>query len=153
MSIQANINLISIDADGAITEYNAQILLMQGNETHEFLTYDNMIHDVHFQAPIYSGKPIIRIQDPKHAKKNGRNAIHSGARLLVLGSDTVRYDQIYQLVQEENSALYIRDVINVDTGLHIEFFLQIFWLNVKIMAVWILKKWLYLSIFLFLVSN
>ena len=114
MSIQANINLVSIGADGAITEYNAQILLMQGNETHEFLTYDNTIHDVHFRAPIYSGKPIIRIQDPKHAKKNGRNAIHSGARLLVLGGDTVRYDQIYQLVQEENSALYIRDVINVD---------------------------------------
>jgi hypothetical protein len=26
----------------------------------------------------------------------------------------VRYDQIYQLAQEENSALYMRDVINVD---------------------------------------
>ena len=33
MSIQTNINLVSIDADGAITEYNAQILLMQDNET------------------------------------------------------------------------------------------------------------------------
>ena len=114
MSIQANVNLISIGADGAITEYNAQILLMQGSETGEFFTYDNEIYNVHFQAPIYSGKPVIRIQDPKHAKKNGRNAIHSGARLLVLGNYTVRYDQIYQLAQEENSALYIRDVINVD---------------------------------------
>lgn len=114
MSIQANINLISIGADGAITEYNAQVLLMQGNDTQEFLTYDNEIYNVHFRAPIYSGKPIIRIQDPKHAKKNGRNAIHSGARFLVLGNHTVRYDQIYQLAQEENSALYMRDVINVD---------------------------------------
>ncbi|GBB98477.1 hypothetical protein RclHR1_03240002 [Rhizophagus clarus] len=114
MSIQANINLISIGADSAITEYNAQVLLMQGNDTQEFLTYDNEIYNVHFRAPIYSGKPIICIQDPKHAKKNGRNAIHSGARFLVLGNYTVRYDQIYQLAQEENFALYMRDVINVD---------------------------------------
>jgi len=114
MSIQANINLLSIGADGAITEYNAQVLLMQGNETQEFLTFNNVIHNIYFQAPLYYGKPIIHIQDLKHAKKNGRNAIHSGARLLVLGEDTVRYDQIYQLAQEENSALYIRDVINVD---------------------------------------
>ena len=114
MSIQANINLISVGADGAITEYNAQILLMQGNDTTEFLTYDNNIYNVHFQAPVYSEKPIVQIQDLKHAKKNGRNAIHSGARLLVLGSHTVWYDQIYQLAQEENSALYIRDVVNVD---------------------------------------
>lgn len=48
MSIQANINLISIGADGAITEYNAQILLMQGNDTTEFLTYNNNIYNVHF---------------------------------------------------------------------------------------------------------
>ncbi|PKK64327.1 hypothetical protein RhiirC2_787664 [Rhizophagus irregularis] len=121
MSIQANINLISIGAHGAITEYNAQVLLMQGNDIQEFLTYDNKIYNVHFRAPIYSGKPIICIQDLKHAKKNGRNAIHSGAHFLVLGNHTVRYNQIYQLVQEENSALYgrfarpyMRDIINVD---------------------------------------
>ena len=69
MSIQANVNLISIGADGAITEYNAQKLLMQGNDTQEFLTYDNEIYNVHFRAPIYSEKPIIRIQDSKQAKK------------------------------------------------------------------------------------
>ncbi|CAG8559243.1 8267_t:CDS:2 [Funneliformis mosseae] len=45
MSIQANINLISIDADRAITEYNAQVLLMQGNDIQEFLTYDNEIYN------------------------------------------------------------------------------------------------------------
>ena len=114
MSIQVNINLISIGADGAITEYNAQVLLMQGNDMQEFLTYDNEIYNVHFRALIYSGKPIIRIQDPKHAKKNGRNAIYSRAHFLVLENHTVRYDQIYQLTQEENFALYMRDVINVD---------------------------------------
>ncbi|CAB5185489.1 unnamed protein product [Rhizophagus irregularis] len=66
MSIQANINLISIGADGAITEYNAQVLLMQGNDTQEFLTYDNEIYNVHFRAPIYSGKPIILISRVQH---------------------------------------------------------------------------------------
>ncbi|CAG8745743.1 19486_t:CDS:10, partial [Dentiscutata erythropus] len=63
-------------------------LLMQGSDTQEFLVYENMIYNIRFQAPIYSRKSIIRIQDPKHAKKNGRNAIHSGARLLVLGNNT-----------------------------------------------------------------
>ncbi|PKK57846.1 hypothetical protein RhiirC2_797300 [Rhizophagus irregularis] len=88
---------------------------MQGNNTQEFLTYDNEIYNIHFRAPIYSGKPIIHIQDLKHAKKNRRNTIHSGAHFLVLlENHTVRYDQIYQLAQEKNSALYMQDVINVD---------------------------------------
>ncbi|CAG8846999.1 11942_t:CDS:1, partial [Gigaspora margarita] len=36
ISIQANINILSIDADGAITKFNAQILFMQGNNIQEF---------------------------------------------------------------------------------------------------------------------
>ncbi|CAG8683763.1 3468_t:CDS:2, partial [Dentiscutata erythropus] len=67
-------------ADSAITEFNAQTLLIQGSDIQEFIVYENMIYNIHFQAPIYSGKPIIHIQDPKHAKKNSRNAIHSGAQ-------------------------------------------------------------------------
>ncbi|CAI2193991.1 15251_t:CDS:1, partial [Funneliformis geosporum] len=138
MLITANVNLISVGADGAITEYNAQILLMQGSETEEFLTYNNEIYNIHFQAPIYSGKPIIRIQDPKYTKKNRRNAIHNGACLLVLGNHTIQYIQIYQLAQKENSAFYIRDVVNVDKqndGAAYSVFVQNFWLNVKIIDV------------------
>jgi hypothetical protein len=115
MSIQASLKLISIASDGAASEFNAQIELMKGDQATDFLQYKDEFYNINFSAPIYdNNKPIIRVQDSKHAKKNGRNNVHSGARLLVLGKDTVRYDQILALARDENSALYIRDVINVD---------------------------------------
>ncbi|CAG8642587.1 6366_t:CDS:2, partial [Scutellospora calospora] len=75
---------------------------------------DNNLIASQVRSSIYSKRPIIHVQDSKHAKKNRRNAIHSEARLLVLGNNTIRYDQLYQLAYKENSALYIRDVINID---------------------------------------
>jgi hypothetical protein len=114
MSIQANLKLISIASDGAASEFNAQVELMKGNQATDFLQYKDRFYDINFSAPIYNNRPIIRVQDPKHAKKNGRNNVHSGARLLVLGKDTVRYDQILAIAKVENSALFIRDVVNVD---------------------------------------
>ena len=37
--------------------------------------------NVNFSCPIFESiDPIIRIQDPKHAKKTARNAIMSGAQ-------------------------------------------------------------------------
>jgi calcineurin-like phosphoesterase len=50
----------------------------------------------------------------KHAKKTARNQIHYGIRLLTLGNDTVRYDQLCNIVEKENSVLCTRDVYNVD---------------------------------------
>ena len=106
--------LISIASDGAANEYNAQLELMKGNNTNNFLVYKDEFYNINFSAPIYENRPIIRVQDLKHTKKNGRNNVHSGARLLILGKDTVRYDQILTLAKDDNSALYMRDVINVD---------------------------------------
>jgi len=114
MTIQAGLKLISIASDGAANEFNAQMELMKGSEAAEFLQYQDNFYGIKFLAPIYDNRPIIRVQDPKHAKKNGRNNVHSGARLLILGNDTVRYDQILSLAKEPNSALFMRDVINVD---------------------------------------
>jgi len=114
MTIQANLKLISIASDGAANEYNAQLELMKGYNTNNFLVYKDEFCNINFSAPIYKNKLIIKVQDPKHAKKNGRNNVHSGARLLILGKDTVRYDQILTLAKDDNSALYMRDVINVD---------------------------------------
>jgi hypothetical protein len=57
---------------------------------------------------------VIRIQDAKHGKKSGRNALFSGARLLTLGTGTARYDQILTLSKMPNSVLFKRDVENAD---------------------------------------
>ncbi len=61
MSIQTNINLLSIDTDDTITEYDVQVLLMQGNKIQEFLIFNNVIHNIYFQTPFYYEKPIIHI--------------------------------------------------------------------------------------------
>jgi hypothetical protein len=114
MTIQANLKLISIASDGAASEYNAQLELMKGHNTNNFLLYKDEIYNINFSAPIYENRPIIRVQDPKHSKNNGRNNVHSGAHLLMFGKDTIRYDQIFTLAKDDNSALYMRDVINVD---------------------------------------
>ncbi|GBB90981.1 hypothetical protein RclHR1_18060001, partial [Rhizophagus clarus] len=84
MTIQANLKLISIASDGAASEFNAQMELIKGDQATDFLQYKDEFYKINFSAPIYNNRPIIRVQDSKHAKKNGRNNVHSGARLLVL---------------------------------------------------------------------
>jgi len=79
MSIQANLKLISIASDGAASEFNAQVELMKGNQATDFLQYKDRFYDINFSASIYNNRSIIRVQDLKHAKKNDRNNIHSGA--------------------------------------------------------------------------
>ncbi|CAJ0763941.1 18752_t:CDS:1, partial [Entrophospora sp. SA101] len=59
-----------IGMDGALPEYNAQIELVKGFGTNEFLSYNNEQYNINFKAPIFNNKPIIRVQDTKHAKKN-----------------------------------------------------------------------------------
>jgi hypothetical protein len=69
---------------------------------------------IYKQMPIYRNLPIITVQDTKHAKKTARNQLHSGARLLVLGSNVMLYRHLLNLAQFPNHALYMRDVVNVD---------------------------------------
>ena len=95
MAHMANLNILSFGADGARSEFNAQTIIT--NEASNFLEYKDSFYKIHFKAPIYNGKPFIRVQDPKHAKKTARNQIFSGAKLLSLGINTVRYDQLFEL--------------------------------------------------------
>ncbi|RIA88805.1 hypothetical protein C1645_825782 [Glomus cerebriforme] len=102
ITIQAILKLISIVSDGVANEYNSQLELIKGYNTNNFLMYKDEFYNINFSAPIYENRPIIRVQDPKHAKKNGRNNVHN-----------------------DNSALYMRDVINVnkqDDGAAFRFF-------------------------------
>jgi hypothetical protein len=114
MCFQANVNVISVGSDGAASEFNAQDLLMTDQEAENFLTFEDQLFGIYFRAPIFNGRPIIRVQDPKHAKKTARNQLFSGARLLTLGLGTVRYDHIKLLASSPSTVLYQRDVVNVD---------------------------------------
>ena len=73
---------------------------------------------------VYRGLTVVRIQNPKHAKKTARNQLFTGARLLSLEIDTARYDQLFQ---SQNHVLLKRDVINVTMALLIGYFIQKLW--------------------------
>ncbi|RIB27779.1 hypothetical protein C2G38_2029110 [Gigaspora rosea] len=57
-----------------------------------------VIQDVSFSCSILDGiGPIIRVQDPKYAKKTAQNAIMSGARLLTFGNSSVWFQHFLYL--------------------------------------------------------
>jgi hypothetical protein len=70
---------------------------------------------INFSCPIfdYIGS-VIHIQDPKHAKKIARNAIMSGARLLMFGNSSAWFNHFLQLINQNNFILYKNDVIKLD---------------------------------------
>ncbi len=71
--------------------------------------------DVKLHCPVIPNVgPIVCISDPKHAKKNGRNSIFSGARMLTFGNSFLGFGHVLELSKSPNSALYHADVLNVD---------------------------------------
>ncbi|CAB4482434.1 unnamed protein product [Rhizophagus irregularis] len=111
---QLNLPILSIGSDGAIVEFKAQVAI-QSYSTDERLTFKNNKLGVDFSCPIFPNVgPVIRVQDPKHAKKTSRNAIMSGAHLLTLGSSTARFEQLLKLSNLSNSVMYHHDVIKLD---------------------------------------
>jgi len=114
MCIQANVPLLSVGSDGAASEFNAQELLLADHQAEDFLIFENHSYGICFKAPIFNGKPLVRIQDIKHAKKTARNQLFTGARLMSLGIGTATYGHVKFLADQHNSILYRRDVLSVD---------------------------------------
>ena len=111
---QLEIHILSIGSDGAITEFQAQQSIMD-IQTPQRLSIREPSLNIHFSCPIFDKiGPIIRVQDPKHAKKTARNAIISGARLLTFGTSSVRYDHLLTLIKQHDSIMYKNDVIKLD---------------------------------------
>src|SRR5947209_763435 len=111
---QLSLHILSLGSDGAITEYQAQQSIVN-IQTGERLTVKVTQLDINFSCPIFNGiGPVIRVQDPKHAKKTARNAIMSGARLLTFGNSSARFDHFLQLINQHNSIMYKNDVIKLD---------------------------------------
>jgi len=111
---QLNLHILSLGSDGAITEYQAQQSIVNIQTSEKLKVIEPQLK-INFSCPIFECVgPVIRVQDPKHAKKTARNAIMSGARLLTFGNSSVRFDHFLQLINQHNSILYKNDVIKLD---------------------------------------
>ncbi|RGB33934.1 hypothetical protein C1646_761120 [Rhizophagus diaphanus] len=62
-----NLNILSMGANGARSEFNAQTKIMNSSST--YFTFDDLFYNVHFKVPIINGRPLVCVQDLKHAKK------------------------------------------------------------------------------------
>ena len=97
---QLNLHILSIGSDGALVEFQAQTMI-QSMATSERLQMIDTRFEVTFSCPILpSIGPVVRVQDPKHAKKTCRNVIMSGARVLSLGRSTARFNHFYIFLNE-----------------------------------------------------
>ncbi|EGG06106.1 uncharacterized protein MELLADRAFT_87473 [Melampsora larici-populina 98AG31] len=114
LSQDAGINILSIGADGAPTELCAQIALAESAT--QFITYENSDYDVHVKVPLMGNppRPVVMVQDPKHARKTGANQLGSGARLIVMGNYHVSIQQVAAILQSGRSPLLHKDVFDCD---------------------------------------
>ncbi|RHZ57120.1 hypothetical protein Glove_393g19 [Diversispora epigaea] len=111
---QLNISIISIGSDGAAAEFKAQSIIMNMQTINKIEIIDSTLN-INFSCPILSNiGPVIRIQDPKHAKKTARNIIMSGARVLTFGKHIANFKHFLNLVNSPTSVLYKNDVIKLD---------------------------------------
>lgn len=70
--------------------------------------------DIVVMIGFFKGHPLITIQDSKHSLKTFHNNLFTGARLLVLGNYTARYDTMHNIAFMEASPLYHQDVEKLD---------------------------------------
>ncbi|PKB96771.1 hypothetical protein RhiirA5_434269, partial [Rhizophagus irregularis] len=108
------LHILSIGSDGAIVEFQAQEKILTIQTPEQLSIRDNSLN-IHFSCPIFNNVgPIIRVQDPKHAKKTARNALMSGARLLTFGNSSAQYSHFLNLIGRHDSIMYKNDVIKLD---------------------------------------
>ncbi|EGF97440.1 uncharacterized protein MELLADRAFT_85351 [Melampsora larici-populina 98AG31] len=72
--------------------------------------------DVHVKVPLFGNppRPVVAVQDPKHARKTGANQLLSGSRLLVMGKYTITIQQLAEILKMPNSPLLAKDVFDSD---------------------------------------
>ena len=66
---QLNLQILSLGSDGAITEYQAQQSIVNIQTSEKLKVIEPQLK-INFLCPIFERVgPVIRVQDPKHAKK------------------------------------------------------------------------------------
>ncbi|THU91800.1 hypothetical protein K435DRAFT_820684 [Dendrothele bispora CBS 962.96] len=115
--LEADVLIVSYSCDGTENERSVQRQFVDIAETHLTILiagpgdgYD----DLNINIGVFKGKPIVMVQDSKHALKTARNNLFSGARLFALGNHIATYHQVRRIAYEPESPLYIRDVEKLD---------------------------------------
>lgn len=114
MMQDAGLPLLSLGSDGAASELAAQSAL--NRSARSFLEYHNPRHGVIIRVPLLGSlnRPIVSVQDPKHARKTAANQILSGARVLSFGCYHVDIKQLLDLLDVKGCPLTRKDVLNTD---------------------------------------
>lgn len=111
---EAKLDILSIGSDGAPVELAALEGLSASAST--FLEYSNKPCDVHVKIPLLGipPRPLVMVQDPKHARKTGANQVLAGARWLSFGFFELNIGHLALILQSKNSSLYKKDVFDCD---------------------------------------
>lgn len=111
------VNVISYACDGTQVERTVQdSLISNAVRSTSYRVPDPEGLDYTISLPLFSGSPVVMIQDSKHALKTMRNNLFSGARALVLGNHLAMYSYARDLAFAEidSPPLYHRDVEKMD---------------------------------------
>ncbi|PLW08899.1 hypothetical protein PCANC_24324 [Puccinia coronata f. sp. avenae] len=108
---KAGMSIISIGSDGAATEILA--LRFVQKSVKQFLCFHKLDARISVQVPMIgeTPRPLVPVQDPKHAQKTASNQLLSGAQVLSFGKYFLNISQLVELLGQ-SSPLYSRDVLN-----------------------------------------
>ncbi|KAI7944157.1 hypothetical protein MJO28_011685 [Puccinia striiformis f. sp. tritici] len=110
---KVGMSIVSIGSDGAATEIAALRFLQ--NSVNQHLSFHKADAGISIQVPLMGNpqRPVVPVQDPKHACKTAANQILSGARLLSFGKFHLNISHLVALLGQ-SSPLYAGDVLNCD---------------------------------------
>jgi hypothetical protein len=110
---KAGMSIASIGSDGAATEISALRILH--NSVKDYLVFQKADSGISVQVTLIGSppRPVVPVQDPKHAQKTAANQLLSGARLLLFGKFHLNISHLVALLGER-SPLYSQDVLNCD---------------------------------------
>lgn len=116
--IARGFRIVSNGADGANPERDCQrrISSHAHSEPHIIVSPDGRLPDLVIPILVIAGNSFVNTQDPSHGRKTGRNNGFTGAKALVLGNFTIRYDHL-QAIREKwgpDGPFYNRDFWKMD---------------------------------------
>ena len=97
-----------------MTEVLALLLLQ--NSTKQFLCFNKLDADIVIQVPLLCQplRPVVAVQDPKHACNTAANQLLSGAQCISIGWFHANISHLAQILDEPDSLLYTGEVLNCD---------------------------------------
>ncbi|PLW27462.1 hypothetical protein PCASD_19515 [Puccinia coronata f. sp. avenae] len=111
---ESGLNILSLSADGAANELSAQTALSDLSDKH--ITFVRPKYEINIRIPLLGNppRPLVAVQDPKHARKTCANQILSGARLLSFGKYWFSILHLAVILESDGTSLYTKDVYNCD---------------------------------------